>query len=145
MYKVLNSSSLQVFHACRSTSYYEHGSAVKILECRNSILSILVITRTNDHDVGLCLQSCVNSLFYGLKAKVVNHFIAGTSKEVARELSTSLTHGKITNGEHEGYGHLLLLGLYAKVFEVGSQARTLDGFEWRILTLTTLVAATATS
>ena len=59
------------------------------------------------HDVGTLFKSCVNALFYSVKAKVVNDLIAGTAEEVGGELRAGKTHGKISDGEHEHFRTVL--------------------------------------
>ena len=65
------------------------------------MFSIFVIAWAENYDVGISLHSSFHTFFYGCETEVVNHFISGTSQEVARELSTSLTHSQVTDSQHE--------------------------------------------
>ena len=122
MDEVFDACCLQVFHASRSTCYDEHSTAVQCLECRNCMFSIFVVAWTDNHDVGISLHSSFYTFFYGCETEVVDYFISGTSQEVARELSTSLTHSQVTDSKHECLRTLAwVFCLQAECFEfVGS-------------------------
>ena len=110
MNEILDACSLQVLRASWSTCHHKHGTVVEILECRDGIFSILVVRRANHHDVCSSSQGSIHTFFHCLEAQVVNHLVACSSEEVARELSTSLTHSQVTDGEHEC--HWLLLSSF---------------------------------
>ena len=123
---VLDAGGLEVLHAGRRTSHDEHRTAIQILEGRDSVLRVLIIRRTDHHDVGTGSEGSVDTFLYGLEAEVINHLVTGTSQEVARELGTGLTHGQVTDGQHEGHRHLRgLLSCQAESLEVRSH--TTDG------------------
>ena len=128
---VLDAGSLQILHASRSTGYDEHRTAIQILEGRDSILGILIVARTDDHDIGLGLESGINAFLNGLETEVIDYLVTSTSQEVARELGTSLTHGEVTDGEHEGCRNLGLFSMDTEILEIGSEASAADSLEGR--------------
>ena len=83
MDEILNTSGLQVFCTSWSTSYNKHGATIEVLEGRDSILSILIVTGTNNHDVSTSLEGGINTFLYSLEAQIVDNLIACSSEEVA--------------------------------------------------------------
>ena len=81
--EVLDACSLQFLHACGSTGYDEHGATIECLEGGDGMLSIFVVARAENHDVGLGSHSSLNTLLNGSEAEVVDYLIACASEEVA--------------------------------------------------------------
>ena len=125
MDEILDASGFEVLCASGCSGYNVEGTTVQVLESRDGILSVLVIARTDDNDIGTSLQCLVNTFLDSGEAQVVNYLVAGSCQEVARELGTGLTHCQIADGKHEGNGYLLgLLGSEAQSLEVGTCLRS---------------------
>ena len=101
MDKVLDTDSLQFFHVGRSTGYDKYGTAIQSLEGRNSIFCIFIVTEHNTTMSALAAIAASIPASHCGETKVVNHLISGTSQEVARELSTCLTHSQVTDSQHK--------------------------------------------
>ena len=101
MDEVFDTCCFQFVHTSRSTGNDKHSAAVQCLECRNCIFRIFIITWTDYDNISFGSHSCFYSSFYRFKSEIINHFITGTSQEVARILCTCLTHSQITDSQHE--------------------------------------------
>ena len=122
MDEVLDAGSLEVLAASGSACDDEDGLGVGSLEGivgRNTVFGILVVAGAEHHDVGTGLDSSLNTFLNGGEAEVVNDLVTGSGEEVATELGTSLTHGQVADGQHEGHGLLFcFLRSEAQCFEV---------------------------
>ena len=82
MNEVLDACCLEVFRASRCACHNVEGAAVQILEGRDGVLSVLVVARADNNDVGTSSKGCVNAFLYGLEAEVVDDLITGGGQEV---------------------------------------------------------------
>ncbi len=120
MDEVFDTEFLEVFHAGRSASHNKNLFArANGFEGSRSEFGVFVVARAENDDVGTSLASSRYAIFYGLETEVVDDLIASASKEVARELSASQTHGQVADGEHEHFWTFArAFGLEAQCFEL---------------------------
>ena len=122
MDEILDACALELLAACGCACNHEEGFSCELFIGRNCILCVFVVARTYNHDVRFGLYGGLDAFVYCCEAQIVDNLVTGNSEEVARELCSCLTHRKVSDGQHEGFGTAAaLLDLHAQCLELLGQ------------------------
>ncbi len=123
MNEVIDAGSLELVGACGIAGNDKFGTTVEILVCLGSEDCVFVVARAEHHNIGLLGESCVDTLFNGIEAEIVDDFVACATEEVGRELSSGKTHGEIAYSKHKHFGTAGSgLGGKTEFFKIGGGA-----------------------